>query len=513
MDSFLVDIAGNPLQRDDLHEQQTAALSWLKHTVAGHPTRGLTPEKLARILQMAEIGQLIDQAWLFEDMEEKDAHLLAELSKRKMAVIGLGWSIKAPRNPSAAEQQLADDMAELFQELPDFSQLLFDMLDAIGKGYSRIEMNWEQTPEGCLPKSFDYRDPAWFMANPEDRNQITLRDGTYTGGILRPFGWISHDHKAKSGYMTRAGLFRCLVWPWMFKNMALRDLAEFLEIYGIPPRIAKYPPGASEKEKATLLRAVTMLGHNAAGMMPQGMTIDFMAAAEGTGDPFELMMNRCDAMISKAILGGTLTSSTDGVGSQALGNVHNEVRIDIRNADARQLANTLSRDLIYPLAVLNSSTPVDPRRCPRFEFDTRDPDDMKLYSEALPALVNMGLRIGTNYVYDKLCIPVPAEGDEVLIPSAAAAPAPTALRRAALTRQLAVTDEIDGLTDAMGDEWQRVVTPVRDQLAALISECKDLQELKRRLPELGELLDVEELQKQIAEGAFVARFFGRAVKA
>jgi phage gp29-like protein len=43
-----------------------------------------------------------------------------------------------------------------------------------------------------------------------------------------------------------------------------------------------------------------------------------------------------------AILGGTLTSQADGKSStNALGNVHNEVRHDIRESDARQLSATL----------------------------------------------------------------------------------------------------------------------------------------------------------------------------
>ncbi len=63
-------------------------------------------------------------------------------------------------------------------------------------------------------------------------------------GFLRPFGWISHTGKAKSGYLSRTGLIRVLAWPYLFKNYSVRDLAEFLEIYGLPLRVGKYPDGA-----------------------------------------------------------------------------------------------------------------------------------------------------------------------------------------------------------------------------------------------------------------------------
>nr|WP_250636881.1 DUF935 family protein [Pseudomonas aeruginosa] len=37
-------------------------------------------------------------------MEERDAHLFAEMSKRKRAILGLDWAVEPPRNASAAEE-------------------------------------------------------------------------------------------------------------------------------------------------------------------------------------------------------------------------------------------------------------------------------------------------------------------------------------------------------------------------------------------------------------------------
>ncbi|MDE8660751.1 DUF935 family protein [Pseudomonas aeruginosa] len=49
--------------------------------------------------------------------------------------------------------------------------------------------------------------------------------------------------------------------PTWFKNYSVGDLAEFLVIYGHPyVGVGKYPTGATEKEKLTLLRALAALG-------------------------------------------------------------------------------------------------------------------------------------------------------------------------------------------------------------------------------------------------------------
>ena len=93
-----------------------------------------------------------------------------------------------------------------------------------------------------------------------------------------------------------------LVWHFLFKNYSVRDLAEFLEIYGLPVRLGKYPEGATEKEKATLLQAVLSIGHNAGGIIPRGMEIEFQNAASGQADPFVVMMDWCERSMSKAIL-------------------------------------------------------------------------------------------------------------------------------------------------------------------------------------------------------------------
>src|SRR5699024_4350103 len=124
------------------------------------------------------------------------------------------------------------------------------------------------------------------------------------------------------------------------------------------------------QEKATLMRAVVNIGHAAAGIIPQGMELEFQEAAQGAGDPFMLMMRWAEASMSKAILGATLTSQTSdsGGGAFALGQVHNEVRHDILVSDARQLARSLTRQLVEPLVRLNTRL----RRMPTWVFDTRE---------------------------------------------------------------------------------------------------------------------------------------------
>jgi phage gp29-like protein len=387
----------------------------LHREFAEHPSKGLTPARLAAIFIEAEQGNLIAQAELFMDMKEKDTHIAAEMGKREMAVKKLDWELRPPRDATASEKKNTKILQDLITDELDIGNLRMDALDAIGHGYSCIELGWGRTSQGLwFPNQVEHRPPTWFTCPPDQRNTLHLRDSSTSYGVpLQPFGWIPHFHKSRAGYIARTGLFRALVWPYLYKNYSVRDLAEFLEIYGLPIRIGKYPAGAGEPEKRDLLRSVLSIGHNAAGIIPDSMQLELQQVmASGNADSFMAMVNWCEASQSKAILGGTLTSSTGANGNRSLGDVHNEVRLDIRDDDATQLDQTLSSYLVYPMAMLNGL--FADNRCPSWVSDTQEPDDLALFADALPKLAAAGAKIPVSYVNKKLKIPEPEDGEEIL---------------------------------------------------------------------------------------------------
>lgn len=492
----------------DLREPQTAHLTGLHHEVANHPSRGLTPSKLAQILDAAEQGDIVAQYELFEDIEEKDGHVHAEMGKRRRAVAQLDWQIVPPDNPTAKEKDAAAALTSLLAGLDDFEGMLFDTTDAIGKGFACLEFDgWQRLEGDWLPKAIDYRPQSWFQLVRGQRQEIRLR-GAAGGEPLQPFGWITHVHKAKSGYLERSALFRVLVWPYLFKNYSVGDLAEFLEIYGIPMRVGKYPGGATEKEKLTLLRALAALGHNAAGIIPQGMDLEFLNAAQGDPAAFKLMIDWCERTQSKAVLGGTLTSGTgEGTNTNALGNVHNEVRLDLRDSDARQLGATLSRDLIYPIAVLNGLAD-SWQRCPRLVFSTQEPEDLKAYADSLPKLVELGFRIPRQWAQEKVAIPEPAEGEDVL--QLQAAPTAPAVRELPAGRAVATAQQpAASAAEHLDDDLQPITGQWIAQIRQLVEQAQSLEQIRDGLAELLPDMSIEQYAEAMAQALAAAALQGR----
>ena len=138
----ILDQYGNAFEQDILHEHQTSSLVHLQRQVAEHPAKGITPARLNEILNAAETGDLVAQHELFEDMEERDGHVFAELAKRKRSMVSLDWEIVAPRNASKEEENAVAYVTEVLQDMGDLEDMLFDALDAISHGFSAQEIEW-----------------------------------------------------------------------------------------------------------------------------------------------------------------------------------------------------------------------------------------------------------------------------------------------------------------------------------------------------------------------------------
>ena len=180
----LYDAYGREVDTGMLREEQAAP------TMAGvrniysvmHPSIGLTPERLTGIMQQAEFGDPYLYLELAEDMEEKDLHYLAVLGTRKNAVAQLDLIVSAAS--SAAEDQRAAAMVrEMICDGPiQLDSVLFDVLDAVGKGFSATEIMWDTSGREWFPAQLKWRDPRWFAFDWISGEEILVR--TLKGEII-----------------------------------------------------------------------------------------------------------------------------------------------------------------------------------------------------------------------------------------------------------------------------------------------------------------------------------------
>lgn len=509
-----------PTQTDDAEVTATGRV------LDDHPSAKITPSKLKQILEDAENGDIQAQHQLFMDIEEQDSSIAANMMTRKRSVLTLDWRIVEPRNATPAEEKLQAEIDELFYQYPNLEDLFIDLMDAVGHGFSALEIQWVQVDGKWVPKGFKPCPQSWFKLDKDD--SLLLRTpANQMGEPLRPFGWVVHRHKSRSTQLARDGLYRTLAWLYMYKHYSVRDFAEFLELYGMPIRIGKYGAGATNAEKRTLLRALAEIGHNAAGIMPESMQIELHnvanAGAASGNNPFLQMVDWCEKSIARLILGQTLTSGADGKSStNALGNVHNEVRRDLMISDAKQIAQTITQQIILPYLQINVDPNIAPHRIPYFEFDTKEYEDLSVFAEAIPKLTGIGVQISESWVRDKLGIPEPQEGELILsTPQGEKTDEKTTALSAVFNHgkgctcgcraaALSAQDSQD-LSDVIlpPQQLNQQIQPLVSDLAQAFNQGKDYEEAMTIALSAYPHLSDEELVQGLAQALFVADIWGR----
>lgn len=534
----ILDQYGRPIRLKDLKGEQAGPDSSPIRTLTElASSKAMSPTELAHLLDAAAYGDLYSQARLFEAMEDKDSHILAEMGKRKRAIAGLDWEI-LPWDDSSEQANMAEFIEGAFSSL-DMEGTILEMADAIGKGIKAIEIIWDTssgqwTPVGLEPRPLEWFE--WRMGRFGRIDELRLKSDSMEGEELIPGKWIVHRHPAKSGSPFKAPLFRTLAWLFLFRNYSIKAWMQFLETFGIPIMVGKYPVGSPERDRDILLDALDSIATRAAVAIPDGMDVEIkeLSMRIGNAPLHQGLLDWAAKEISKAILGQTLTTDTQGKGSYALGQVHNEVRYDILRHDARLVSNTIQQDLIRPICLLNFG---QGDQIPYFRLTVRKPEDLKYEAETLKTLTESGFtQIPTWWIREKFNIPAPQEGDETLADLIRGAQSAqnrsrglnlypgigqghisqnrrtrgenSAKSRARFTPE---QEEIERFIELIMEEGQKVLNGPEGQILNAILGAVDYEDAMTRILELYPGLDTNRLQDALQRGILNANLFGQYV--
>lgn len=501
---------GQPIELDVLREEISApSVTGIRQVWHSSVASGLTPSRLAQVLASAAEGDAYDYLTLAEEMEERDMHYASVLGTRKLAIVGLSVSVEAASD-AAEDVRLADAVRAIVDEA-EFGEMISHLVDAIGKGYAVSEIVWDRSGKTWMPQ-FHERDPRWFRYDRDTGTELRLLDqqDPSNGITLPPYKFLVHRPRIRSGLPIRGGLARLAAPAYMCKAWTWRDWMAFADIYGLPMRLGTYGPAASKDDILKLISAVANLGSDAAAVVPQSTQISFQQAANvaGAGDFFEKLAQFWDKQISKGVLGQTMTADDGSSNSQA--QVHQLVRLDILEADAKALSNTLQRQLLAPFIALNFA---HQGKLPRIKVVVPQPEDTKALVDALSKLVPLGLKVEQSVIRDKLGIPDPAEDAELLgAPAPAAAPAPALNRelpRARNAAQDADPSTADLIADRLSTEAAAAHREWLFRIEQIVEEADSMEALRDAL--LNAFSDLPTGQMtQVMQAAFaVAELAGR----
>jgi phage gp29-like protein len=403
----LVNAYGRSLKTGSPELKEQSA--WRGTSYPEYPSRGLTPEGLSAIFMEADRGDVGRQSELYSEMEEKDAHLGAVLSTRKLAVGGLNWDI-APAGSKAEDTEVAAFVRDSLRGILNFNDALMDLLDAIGKGFSVSEIIWEiKGKDAQVSELRHWPQKAFTFANSDGTlsraPKLLAESDPLWGTDLLTGKFILHKGHGRSGDISRAGVLRPCAWMYLFKHYTLKDWLIFCERYAQPMRIGKFAPGTSDAERRVLKDAVFNMGVDSAAVISDSTVIELLDSGQkGTAEIYEALASYCDNAVSKAVLGQTLTTEHSS-GTYAAAKVHDSVRRDLIVSDARALAATLKADLITPLVRYNFGPDT---QVPLMIFEQKAGEDLKTVAETLKTLKEMGVEIPASYIRERFGIPAEA---------------------------------------------------------------------------------------------------------
>jgi phage gp29-like protein len=395
----------------------------------------------------------------------RDDQVAATFAQRRMAVVRRPWSVE-PGGDRRMDRQAAELVRATLARL-DWDAVTDQMLYARFFGFAVAEILWAADRDGIRIEDIRVRDRARFAFAPD--GTLLLRT------MARPEGepvperkfWVAAVGASHHDEPYGRGLAHQLYWPVWFKRQGARFWATFLEKFGAPTAVGRFPAGTDAGERARLLEAVQAIQTDAGVILPEGMAIELLEASRSGAAGHGEWMSYWDRAIAKIVLGQTMT--TEDGSSRAQAQVHWDVREDIVSADADLICETATRTWVRWL--IDYAMPG--AAYPRLYRDMEDPEDLSARAERDRIMFTMGWRLKPESV-------AAIYGDDYE-PAQQQSQNDAAASAARLQEAGAGADATDLIAARLAQEAAPAWSAVMDHIRGLVQRAASLDELRDAL--------------------------------
>ncbi|MBQ7899351.1 MAG: DUF935 family protein [Bacteroidales bacterium] len=238
------------------------------------------------------------------------------------------------------------------------------------------------------------------------RQQVLRHQSDTEGAPLESFSNTIVIGDDPRGLGIMSAIMPCV----LYKRGNIGDWAQFCQIFGMPIREYTYDAGDEEARKR-LMEDARRQGANAVYIHPKDSALTLLESGNKTGssDLYKNLDSRCDAQMSIAMLGNTLTTDAKATGTQALGTVHQEEEDEIKEEDENNILDVLNspkmRRIFESLGIdVNGGL---------FQFIKAKTTDKTVQLQAVKDLMDRGLPVSDDYLYDTFDIDKPEDYDRL----------------------------------------------------------------------------------------------------
>jgi phage gp29-like protein len=302
----------------------------------------------------------------YDKMLDTDAHVYSVINTRKLGAASIPFLI-VPKDDSPDAITQARFIEFLLGEI-DIENHFFDILDAIPKGFSMHEiiaipstLNNEFKDKIIINRLIQYPQHIFtFKANKKTGFDMYYKPTTFGEEKRLPANKILHAHFDSSSPYGKPLLEKLYWYYWFKKETGFKFWAIFLEKFGGPTAVMKFPSGDTSTALQTAANTALDELQNSTGIsIPDTFDLDFAKVSQGDVS-YPTMIDACNAEMSKAVLGATQTVEEGRRGSYALSRTHTDVRTEYKLHDTRVLRRAIQGQIINRFIHLNYANPLPP---------------------------------------------------------------------------------------------------------------------------------------------------------
>ncbi|WP_157662644.1 DUF935 domain-containing protein [Sulfuriferula sp. AH1] len=338
---------------------------------------------------------------IYDDIE-RDCHAYGVLQKRKLAVVARPWQVDPASNDtldikaadmvraqlSAIGVPAADNPGDQVVMASNFDLVCFNLLDSILKGFAVGEIMWDIDGKEIVAREIRPKDQRRFNFDTDYKLRLKTWSQLIPGETVPPRKFIVHTFGAKDGSPYGIGVGSRLFWPTFFKRQDITFWLTYLDKFGSPTAVGKYPGGTPAEQQKDLLNALAAISQDAGVTVPDNMVIELLEAKRSGTVTYEQFARYMDEEMTFAVLGEAPTSKGGGGAQQTAALAREEVRLELVQADADLLSATLNATLSPWLTAYN----VPGARPPKIWRQVQEAEDLKARSERDRNLFVIGFR-------------------------------------------------------------------------------------------------------------------------
>lgn len=310
----------------------------------------------------------------------------AAFQQRRLAVVSRPWEVE-PGDDSAQATAAADHLREQLKHLA-WDRICDRMLYSVWFGYGVGEAMFDYGPDGKVwLTNVLIPDRKWFAFT--NAGELRLKSAEKEQEILPPNKfWTIRSGGSHDFALYGAGLAHWCYWPVWFKKNAWKFWAIYLEKFGMPTALAKYPEGADKATQESVLAAAAAVGRDAAVAVPNGTELELLASGRTSDSTYQEFCGEMNDALLRVILSQTGTAKSE---AQGLGGSQSDVMKDVRDevvaSDSDLLHESFNGTIARWLTTWNFGPDVAP---PRVYRNLEPEEDLAKQAETDAAIKALG---------------------------------------------------------------------------------------------------------------------------